>query len=54
MSTWPVGEVVEAGEGVHQRRLAGARRAHDGGEVAGGEVDVDAVEGPDLALSPLP
>ena len=47
----PVGEVVEPGEGVHQRRLAGPRRAHDGGEVAGGELDVDAVEGPDGALA---
>ena len=30
-----------------QRRLARARRAHDGGEAAGGELDVDAVEGAD-------
>ena len=46
-----VGEVVEPGEGVHQRRLAGARRAHDGGEAAGGELDVDAVEGADGAVA---
>ena len=46
-----VGERVEAGEGVHERRLARARRAHDRGEAAGGEVDGDAVEGPDLGLA---
>ena len=51
MKTWPRGERVEAGEAVHQRRLARARRAHDGGE-AGGEVDGHAVEGADLGLAP--
>src|SRR3954470_15266490 len=32
---------VQAGEAVHQRRLARARRAHDRGEPAAGEGDVD-------------
>ena len=44
-------EVVEPGEAVHQRRLARARRAHDGGEAAGGELDGHAVEGADLGLA---
>ena len=35
---------VEAGEHVQQGRLAGARRAHDRGELAGLEADVDVVE----------
>ena len=39
------GEGVEPGDAVHQRRLARARRAHDGGELAGVEVDGDVVEG---------
>ena len=51
MSTEPRRERVEAGEGVHQRRLAGARRAHDRGEATGREVDGDAVEGTDLGLA---
>ena len=38
---------VEAGEDVHQRRLAGARRAHDGGELAAAQVDVGAAQGVD-------
>ena len=38
---------VEAGEQVHERRLAGARRAHDGRELAGGQVERDAAEGVD-------
>ena len=46
-----LGQVVEPGEGVHQRRLAGARRAHDGGEAAGVELDVDGVEGADDAVA---
>ena len=45
------GEVVEAGDAVHQRRLARAGRAHDGGEAAGAELDGDAVEGAHLALA---
>ena len=44
-------EVVEPGDAVHQRRLARARRAHDGGEAAGRELDGHAVEGADLALA---
>src|SRR5262249_1800033 len=48
----PGGERVETGECVHERRLAGARRAHDGGEVLVGEVDGHAVEGPHLRLAP--
>ena len=39
------GRGVQAGDDVHQGRLAGAGRAHDGGELAGGELDVHAVEG---------
>ena len=38
------GERVEPGDAVHERGLAGARRAHDGREGAGGEVDGDAVQ----------
>ena len=34
------GEAVEAGHAVHQRRLAGAGRAHDGGEAPGVDVEV--------------
>ncbi len=45
------GEVVEPGDAVHQRRLARARRAHDRGEAAGGELDGHAVEGADLVLA---
>ena len=45
------GERVEAGDAVHQRGLAGARRAHDGGEGVGREVDGDAVEGPHLGVA---
>ena len=41
------GQGVEPGDGVEQRRLARARRTHDGGEAAGGEVDAHAVEGTD-------
>ena len=47
----PAGERVEAGEAVHQRRLARAGRAHDGGELAGGKVDADGVEGDDLGVT---
>ena len=39
--------LVEPGEDVHQRRLAGARGAHDRGEAAGREGDVDAAQGVD-------
>jgi len=38
---------VEAGQTVHERRLARARGTHHGGELAGGERDVDAGEGVD-------
>ena len=48
MKTCAGGERVEAGEAVHQRRLARARRAHDRGEVTAGELDGDAVERADL------
>ena len=34
-----------------QRRLARARRAHDGGEARGCEVDADAVERPDFGFA---
>jgi len=46
-----VGELVEPGEAVHQGRLAGAGRAHDGGEAAGCELDRHAVEGADFVLA---
>ena len=36
---------------MHEGRLARARGAHDGGEAAGVEVDVDAVEGADLGVA---
>ena len=52
--TVPPVETVEAGHAVHERRLARAGGAHDGGELAGGEVDVDAVEGDAPRVSPLP
>ena len=42
-----LGRPVEAGEDVQQRGLARARRAHDGGEAAGRERDVDAAQGVD-------
>src|SRR5206468_11062553 len=47
----PGGDGVEAGQAVHERRLARARRAHDGAELAGGEPDGNAVEGPDLGVA---
>ncbi len=40
----PVGERVEAGDAVHERRLARARRAHDGAEATGLELHRDPVE----------
>ena len=39
-----LGRAVEAGEDVHERRLAGARRAHDGGELAALDVERDAAQ----------
>ena len=39
-----VGRLVEAGEDVHERRLARARRAHDGDELALRDVERDAAE----------
>ena len=42
-----LGRPVEPGEDVQQRRLARARRAHDGREAAGRERHVDASEGVD-------
>jgi hypothetical protein len=38
---------VEAGEDMHERRLAGARRAHDRGQATLGDVDRDAAQGVD-------
>src|SRR5699024_2220455 len=35
---------VETGEGVHQGRLAGPGRTHDGGEGSGADVEVGTVE----------
>ena len=39
-----VGRAVEPGEQVHERRLAGARRAHDGRELADGDLEGDAAQ----------
>jgi hypothetical protein len=36
---------VEPGEDMHERRLTGAGRAHDGGQVAARHVDRDATQG---------
>ena len=41
------GRAVEAGEDVHQRRLAGAGRAHDGGELPARDLERDAAQGVD-------
>ena len=41
------GGLVEAGEDVHERRLARARRAHDGGQPAASDVERDAAQGVD-------
>ena len=40
----PRGGRVQAGQAVHERGLAGAGRAHDGVELAAGELGADAVE----------
>ena len=45
------GRAVEPREQVHQRRLAGPGRAHDGGVLAGREADGDAREGVDGGIS---
>ena len=50
-NTAPDDKRVEPGETVHQRRLAGARRAHDRGEAAGAELDRHAVERTDFGLA---
>ena len=39
-----LGRLVQAGEDVHERRLARARRAHDGGELAALDVERDAAQ----------
>ena len=41
------GRLVEPGEDVHERGLAGARRAHDRGQAAFGDVDRHAAQGVD-------
>jgi len=41
----PARRVVEPGGDIHERRLPGPRRTHEGGELPGGDVDADAVEG---------
>src|SRR5690606_7289929 len=45
------GGTVESRHAVHEGRLPGARGPHDRRELAGGEVDADAVEGADLGLA---
>ena len=42
---------VEGGQAVHERRLAGARRAHDGGEPLSAELDGHPVEGDHLGVA---
>ena len=45
------GRLVEPGEDVHQRRLAGARGAHDGDELARRDVERDAAKRVDGRLA---
>ena len=47
----PVGDGVQAGHAVHERRLARSGRPHDGGQLAGVEGHVHAVEGTDLGVA---
>src|SRR5919197_1327489 len=47
----PTVGLVEAGEDVHERRLARARRAHDGGQPPGLDLERDAPEGVDRGLA---
>src|SRR5262245_3644123 len=47
-----LGERVETGDDVHERRLAGARGPHDGGEAPGRELDRHLVEGDDGGVAP--
>ena len=46
-----LGRAIEAGEEVHERRLARARGAHDGRELAGGDVDGHAAKRVDRRLA---
>ena len=48
-----LGGLVQPGEDVHEGGLPGARRAHDSGELAARDVEVDAAEGV-TAVSPSP
>jgi hypothetical protein len=43
--------LVEAGEDVHERRLARAGRAHDRGQMAAGDRERDTSEGVDCGLA---
>ena len=45
--TSPDGGLVEAGEDVHERRLARARGAHDGGQPTTSDVERHAAQGVD-------
>ena len=45
------GDRVQPGQAVHQRGLAGAGRAHDGGELAPLELDADPAQRDDLRLA---
>ena len=45
------GRLVQAGEDVHQRRLARARRTHDRGQPLAGDVEVDAPQRVDGRLA---
>jgi len=47
-------DLVEAGEAVHQRRLAGPGRAHDGGVLPARDVHADAGKSEHGGVSSLP
>ena len=51
MKTWPLVSVSRPARQCISVDLPEPGRAHDGGELPGGEVDVDAVEGPHLAVA---
>ena len=49
---WPLRGRVQAADQVHQRGLAGARRAHDGDVLVALDAQVDAAQGMHLLLRP--
>ena len=50
-ATVPVRRLVEPGEDVHQRRLAGARRPHDRGQIALRHLERDAAQRVDCSVA---